>query len=569
MGVVYKALDPAIGRTVAIKAIRLKDLTNPEERQRLRERLLREAQSAGVLSHPNIITIYDVLEAEDVAYIFMEYVPGPSLEQMLHKRSLPDAPSLLNFLRQVGTALDYAHRKGIVHRDIKPGNIIISDVAPGAEQLAKIADFGVAKFVSHEMTHSGTMIGTPNYMSPEQIQGTTIDGHSDQFSLRVVVYELLTGNKPFIGDSLPALFYSICKQDPEPVNRVNPTLTETVAKVLQRALAKDPSQRFPSCGDFIGALTIALGDSPDWTPASQSSLAPNPAALDATAAGIARDNAPPPEAPPRAEQTATAEFTTPPTVISIPAAPQEITHDAPATRLRRRSEEEDEEPAERTSRSKHLGLIVAMCLAIAGAIVFIVRSNSGPPIPVQVIDTRTAPATPPPEDLNAGKRAPAHANTHQAAVTRPEPRQLTPSREEHTSIAPLGASDVELLTDPPGAKVVVDGNSASTCTAPCTLSLRSGRHTLTAELDGYTIARRIFNVPDDSSLYIPLGKSTGVVLVTSSPSGCPVTVDGRSSGQTPTTLHLTAGTHRIAVGGHEETIQVQTEGFDARRFPCQ
>src|SRR5581483_9428358 len=215
------------------------------------------AQSAGVLSHPNIVTIYDVLEKEDYAYIFMEYVNGSSLEKMLRARSLPASAELLHFWRQVAGALDYAHRKGIVHRDIKPANIIISENAAGAERPAKIADFGVAKFVSHEMTHAGAMIGTPNYMSPEQIQGTAIDGRSDQFSLAVVVYELLCGEKPFTAESLPALFYLICKDDPKPVHEVNGALSETVGKVLERPLAKDPNQRFPSCGDFIGALSIA------------------------------------------------------------------------------------------------------------------------------------------------------------------------------------------------------------------------------------------------------------------------------------------------------------------------
>src|SRR6201996_1979995 len=209
MGVVYKALDPAIGRTVAIKTIRLSELTDPEERRRVHERLLREAQSAGVLSHPNIVTIYDVLEQEDFAYVFMEYVNGASLEKMIQTAALPESAALLHYLRQVADALDYAHRKGVVHRDIKPANILISESVPGVERLAKIADFGVAKFVSHEMTDSGTMIGTPNYMSPEQIQGTTVDGKSDQFSLAVLVYELLCGEKPFAGDSLPALFYAI------------------------------------------------------------------------------------------------------------------------------------------------------------------------------------------------------------------------------------------------------------------------------------------------------------------------------------------------------------------------
>ena len=218
MGVVYKALDPAIGRTVAIKTIRLSDLTDSEERRRVHERLLREAQAAGMLSHPNIVTIYDVLEEQDFAYVFMEYVNGSSLERMLQAKTLPDRTHLLNYLRQVAAALDYAHRKGIVHRDIKPANIIIAEGASGVERIAKIADFGVAKFVSQDMTHSGSMIGTPNYMSPEQIQGMTVDGRCDQFSLAVLVYELLSGEKPFSGDNLAALFYAICKHEPKPAH---------------------------------------------------------------------------------------------------------------------------------------------------------------------------------------------------------------------------------------------------------------------------------------------------------------------------------------------------------------
>ncbi|MGH9584031.1 MAG: serine/threonine-protein kinase, partial [Bryobacteraceae bacterium] len=267
MGVVYKAQDPAIGRTVAIKTIRLGELPDPEERVRVRERLLREAQSAGILSHPNIVTIYDVLQETDFAYVVMEYVTGMSLEAMLRGQALPERTALLHFLRQVSDALDYAHHKGIVHRDIKPANIILAEPAPGFEPRAKVTDFGVAKFVSHEITHSGTMIGTPYYLSPEQIQGLTVDGRSDQFSLAVMVYELLSGEKPFEAENLPGLFYKICRQEPRPIEEVNSTLSESPGKVLSRALAKEPGERFASCGDFMGALAVALGDSPDWAAA--------------------------------------------------------------------------------------------------------------------------------------------------------------------------------------------------------------------------------------------------------------------------------------------------------------
>src|SRR5215470_4955052 len=192
MGIVYKALDPAIGRTVAIKSIRLTELTDEAERERLRERLFREAQSAGILSHPGIVTIYDIAEQDNMAYIFMEFVNGPPLEKMLKHEQTPDKETLLSIFRQVAAALDYAHKKGIVHRDIKPANIMIHE-----DGTAKVTDFGVAKILSQQMTLAGTMLGTPSYMSPEQVEGTSIDGKADQFALAVIAYELLTGDKPF------------------------------------------------------------------------------------------------------------------------------------------------------------------------------------------------------------------------------------------------------------------------------------------------------------------------------------------------------------------------------------
>src|SRR5271166_3745553 len=166
MGVVYRAQDPAIGRVIAIKTIRLSDLTDPTERERLRDRLFREAQTAGILSHPNIVTIYDIAEENGLAYVFMEFVDGPPLERVLSEPHAPDKELVLSVLEQTASALDYAHSKGIVHRDIKPANIMLHE-----GRQAKVTDFGVAKILSQQMTHSGAMMGTPNYMSPEQVQG--------------------------------------------------------------------------------------------------------------------------------------------------------------------------------------------------------------------------------------------------------------------------------------------------------------------------------------------------------------------------------------------------------------
>src|SRR5579864_2487742 len=204
MGVVYRAQDPAIGRVIAIKTIRLSDLTEEAERERLRDRLFREAQSAGILSHPGIVTIYDIAEENGLAYIFMEFVNGPPLEKLLLAAQTPDKETLLGIFRQVAAALDYAHKKGIVHRDIKPANIMIHE-----DGTAKVTDFGVAKIVSQQMTVAGTMMGTPSYMSPEQIQGGAVAGSADQFALAVIAYEVLTGEKPFAADYMPTLLFKI------------------------------------------------------------------------------------------------------------------------------------------------------------------------------------------------------------------------------------------------------------------------------------------------------------------------------------------------------------------------
>jgi serine/threonine protein kinase len=261
MGIVYKARDPAIGRTIAIKTIRLEDLTDESERARLRERLFREAQSAGMLSHPGIVTIYDIAEENGMAYIFMEFVNGPPLEKMLKHEQTPDKETLLSIFRQTGSALDYAHKKGIVHRDIKPANIMIHE-----DGTAKVTDFGVAKIVSQQMTVAGMMMGTPSYMSPEQIQGGVITGAADQFALAVIAYEVFTGEKPFTADYMPTLLFKIVREEALSVDRLNPTLGPQVDEVLRRAMMKNAKDRYESCTVFVNALAAACNATPEWTP---------------------------------------------------------------------------------------------------------------------------------------------------------------------------------------------------------------------------------------------------------------------------------------------------------------
>ena len=588
MGIVYKARDPAIGRTVAIKTIRLSDVADAGSEQSVRDKLMREAHSAGVLSHPNIVTIYDVLEQDNVAYIVMEYVQGLSLDDLSRMQRLPEAHELLGILRQVAEALDYAHRKGIVHRDIKPANIILSDAVSGTERNAKIADFGVAKIQALEKTQTDMKIGTPNYMSPEQIQGLPVDGRSDQFSLGVIAYELLCGEKPFAADTLTALFYQICNQDERPVESLNPLLSETAGKVMRRVLAKQPDNRFDSCSNFVGALSIALSECPDWRPlprpgalASREAIVP----VEAVAFGPARS----------AGQGRIGNGG--PTRVVFTSEPEIAT-----VREHYAGDHARVPVTDGNSTAKKIALLLALCLAVAGAIVFIVRMNSGPSIPVQELDANAGPVSmPPAPDISAPSSSPQPPATQrsvdQAAQTssqasepsiapvplpkapapattrepqRPNARSETSEAKQPTTLSGPGVASVELLTDPPGAKVTVDGNSAASCAAPCTLSLPNGRHTLTAEANGYSVARRIFTVPQDSSLYIPLAKNEGVLLVTSEPSGSIVIVDGKNYGRTPVTLHLSPGVHQLVVASgatrHEEAVVVEPGGFEVKSY---
>jgi hypothetical protein len=497
---------------------------------------------------------------------------------MLRTRALPESGALLYFLRQVADALDFAHRKGIVHRDIKPANIVISEDGWGGAQIAKITDFGVAKFVSHEMTHSGTMIGTPNYMSPEQIEGAPVEGRSDQFSLAVVVYELLAGEKPFSGTSLPALFYAICRQDPKPVEQANSTLSETVGRVLQRALSKDPAERFATCGDFLGALSIALGECPEWMPAPRLAVAQG-GVVDETAGGVVQATREQPliteigESNGRPVPSAGIGRVSAYGVVSdrpVIGPPDPRSYDVP-TRPRRRLDEEEDAEERRGAVGKKLGLILAMIFAIAAAIVFIVKWNSGPAVPVQVADPNLGPtSTPPGQDLRTGATDKKRSGQGTASRTAP---QNSPEPPQSGSQAPNTAAqmgDVEISTDPSGARLVIDNRPDLNCESPCTVSLAAGRHTLLAELNGYNLARRIFTVPNDHSLFIQFSKAMGALLVTSSPSGSTIFVDGQQVGQTPATLHLPAGVHRLLIVNgarrEEQTVVIQADTLETRSF---
>ncbi len=253
MGIVYKALDPDIEREVAIKTIRFDTLVDGTEKDEMMTRFIREAKAAGRLSHPNIITIYDVCREKDVTYIVMQFVEGQSLQGLIDSGKTFSPQEIIELMKPLCECLDYAHASGIVHRDIKPGNILIDK--SGKPYLA---DFGVARIETSTLTQSGTTVGTLSYMSPEQVKGQTVDSRSDIFALGVILYELLAGKKPFAGDNLSTIVYKIVHEEPERITDVNKDLPHGYETVIRKALAKNPEGRYQDCRDIIADLENAL-----------------------------------------------------------------------------------------------------------------------------------------------------------------------------------------------------------------------------------------------------------------------------------------------------------------------
>jgi hypothetical protein len=247
MGVVYRALDPALDRPVAIKVIAARSGAVPLSGEELEARFLREARVAARISHPGVVTVHDAGREGDSLYIVMELVEGESLSERLARRRFPSAPEALELVAQVADALGAAHALGVVHRDIKPSNIML---AQGGR--VKVADFGVAKAIGEQtdLTRTGTVIGSPAYMAPEQVRGETLDGRADLFSLGVVLYELLLRRKPFPADTVTTLIYQILHDDPLADPQISRALGADAAAFLRRCLAKPVAARVPDAATF-------------------------------------------------------------------------------------------------------------------------------------------------------------------------------------------------------------------------------------------------------------------------------------------------------------------------------
>ena len=247
MGVVYRARDASLGRVVALKMLSA-DLGAEEE---LHQRFQREAEAIGRLSHPNIVTVYDVGESSGQLYMAMELLEGDDLRSLIEKRAAIAFADRVRILIQICTGLAYAHSRGVVHRDIKPANILV-----GSDGRAKILDFGLARVSARStITRRGVILGTPDYMAPEQAMGKGVDRRSDVFSAGAVFYEFLTLEKPFKGKTLHAVLYQIISDDPEPVLTVNPEVPVRLASIVHRMLRKDPDLRYGAMEDVARDLS--------------------------------------------------------------------------------------------------------------------------------------------------------------------------------------------------------------------------------------------------------------------------------------------------------------------------
>jgi serine/threonine-protein kinase len=433
-GTVYKAKDRVLGRMVAIKTIRLEGLAAAgTSLEQLMDRFKREAQVSAQLKHPNIVTIYDVGEAEGTSYLAMEFIDGIGLDRAISGAGRLTTERAASLGAQVADALDFAHRHNVVHRDIKPANIMIE----GGDRV-KVTDFGIAKVTDSgdHLTQTGSLLGTPSYMSPEQARGTDLDGRSDLFAVGCILYEMLTGKKAFRGDSITGLIFKIITEEPPPLRAEDPDIPDEMVRIIAKCLAKQPDHRYQSGRELADDL-LALsrpGSSPTLrqtdVATAPGSWPPRPASQPTLSA-----------APTVAGAAPTRQIAPPPTVgKAIPSAPLPA---VPQKAARPAAAEVTPAPAPAQAKSRTgliLGVLAAGLLVIVGLAgvagwYFFARK---PEAVAQV--ARPATAAPPPAAVNVPPAtvAPAPAATLAAALPTAPPAEAAPGPAARPPVATAG-----------------------------------------------------------------------------------------------------------------------------------
>jgi len=547
MGAVYKAFDPLIRRTLAIKTIRLDVPRDSPQYRSFIERFYMEARISGTLSHPGIVTLFDVGEEGGLPFLAMEFIEGKTIAAVLEEGTRFKPERVIGLVSQVASALDYAHSRGVIHRDIKPSNLMVD----AADQV-KVTDFGIAKLADAEITHSGTLVGTPSYMSPEQAMGEKLDGRSDIFSLGVCAFEMLSGEQPFPGSNVTSILYKLVHVDPiEPADlEMNGLVPQKWREVFGKVLAKKPENRYQTATAFVRDLEYCLGSwfaglgqeaaplldalVPEPTVVTEQAPpvavpAPSPRGADAERAGEGSETVeaeatvllaamPPIERP---EQVPTVALTAPLPVEGVGTLPPGTTELVPPFAPARR-------PAVR--RGLPLGWMLGAAAVVAlvmGLVGWALRSGAG------------------------SGSAPEGVPAAEASAQPVEP------------VSPPTTGTLRVLAEPEGARVLVNGKPRGE--APLELAgLRFGAYQIRVESKGYDPQTRDVSLSVDSAavdVRVALARATppttaasGLADFVSTPSGAAVSVDGRPVGRTPLTdLSLRTGERKVEVAleGHQ------------------
>src|SRR5215472_8643548 len=507
MGVVYRAKDPTIGRTVALKTMRL-DVHGLDAQEMVR-RFQNEARAAGVLNHPNIVTIYDAGEEDGIFYIAMEFIEGTTLHELLAEKRVLPTDEVVQISRQICRGLDYAHSNGIVHRDVKPANIMLTP-----NGTVKIMDFGIAKS-GGQVTNTGQVLGTPNYMAPEQVKGRPLDGRSDLFSLGVILYEMLTGEKPFVGQNVTTIIYKIVNETPITPRDLDVTVHPGLSAIVTKALAKAPDDRYQSGAELIRDLenykqagTGRTGSTGAFVPAAaqpeKTVVLPVRVvggAVKATAAAAAPAKGPVPVRRPTTAIISSKRnllFAAITTILILGSAIGGYAYHRTQVKMRQMAEQTKAREAQQIA-DQHQPIAVAI-----------------PPIAIPAEPTPEA--TPVHNDVIAPdttvKFFPARKNAQTGPQKLPTPLKATNSPNQVF----VQQSELKLSSKPDGAKVEIDGWSEPNWVTPFTAShLAAGNHTLVFTKAGYLPQTRMVESQTGKSVDVStaLTPTVSTLVVTS------------------------------------------------------
>jgi len=550
MGIVYRGFDPMIRRTVAIKTM-LPEGLSPQEFQEYKTRFQREAMAAGILAHPNIITVYDFGEDNGVLYLAMEFLQGTSLEKMVQEQGVLPMETILPIYEQICSALDHAHRNKVVHRDIKPANIMILE-----NGLVKVTDFGIAKMMAMGMTQAGQILGTPNYMSPEQVKGRQIDGRSDIFSLGVILYELVTGEKPFGGQNITTVIYKIINENPIPPRELDATIPVGMSYVISKALAKNPDERYQTChelaqdlknyrnlsGAVMGQGTVMMTTAP--AVAVPVPIPPPPAPF----RQAEPPQAPPPPAPFRQAEPPQPSLIEPP----APAAPLIVEETPIASSL---NVPVAPPPKPRAQSVPQIAWVMGALLVVAimGGITFYLLRPHGKPA-AQVVTPPPAPVATPVQNQQTQVPPPVQTTVPATPVNTPVTTPPTTSANPKINNAghPVEAKVGQLMVtaNVDGAAITVDGRSNPAWVTPFTIpDLGPGTHNVSITKDGYDNYQQSVTVEGGQVAKVEANLSSPKAEfdIATKPPGLEILIDGKSYGLSPVSAILDPGIHTYTV----------------------